>query len=286
MAALSARLPKPIQLTGGASRIMPDLPSLERSDASYRLSLAAFEKEELLDMLQESIVAYEGLAQVLAQAQASGDEAMVQLDAVAVAHVGTGRPRADPPAEDPPTKGTSNSAAIDRARAGNAMGVMERRLHDAQAELAAVKHELELERARRIQAEEKVESIKVAWSDSGRSSVGEPGALIEPSGSEAERPPSLRDLGGSSASVEQAQRDLERMQIDLRKELGQPRTPGQFVQNAVAGALAGTAQNAVKLLNNIMPRSPDRSSPALGISSSDTSFESPIMQSSNSTDES
>lgn len=203
-------------------------------------------RAEALELLSQSIVAYESLVHNLAMAQASGDAASSQLEAAA-----------DAAASSSQSAPAIESSALARARQGNAMthatNAMKAQLEEAQASAAEARQELEKERTLRKEAEAKFEQLKAALASS--QGIGSPTMSTEPL-----RPEMVRVESGSPPSLSHSpsvEEQLARMQIDLQQQLGQPKTAGQFVQSAVAGALAGTASNAVKLLNQMVPpRSP------------------------------
>lgn len=251
---------------------------LARSTAASKLQVPDNRaRMEALELLAQSTALFENLKGTLTSAQSSGDAA-----AAALSDEGTGSREVSltaPPviatnssasSTDSPSGGnrgslgSSSSAAIDRARSGNAENLTKLRmqLDEALALQMMLQRELEGERAHRLAAEAKMEAMRVAWETAQAAGTVStpPPSILPPSDSSS-------GLGEESSGSRSVELELEKMHLDAQKSIGQPKTPGQFVQSAVAGALAGTASNAVKLLNNIIPRSPGGHATAEGAAS-------------------
>ena len=152
------------------------------------------------------------------------------------------------------------------------IAALQTQLEAAQEVAKAAKHDLDAERQLRVAAEAKVVGMAPMRASSSDDSITRPESLppLEVSIDEqtdsartsdyfSPRSPSAAKSPSStrSPSVED---QLEQMHLDVKQQLGEPKTAGQFVQSAVAGALAGTAKNAVKLMNNMISRSPSQAS--------------------------
>ena len=213
----------------------------QRLERSQAVSQLGDDRMELIELLAQSMAQFEMLKANILQAQQTREEANAQLVALDAAVAPTPlfpTNNAGCSSSSP----SSSSSALHRARSVNAEN-----LHKLRAQLEDALSELASEKARRISAEEKLVALQ---QNSAAPASSIPPALALPSRS------SINVEGeGSTRSVEL---ELERMHLETQQSIGDPSTPGKFVQSAVAGALAGTASNAVKLLNTMVPRSPSR----------------------------
>jgi hypothetical protein len=241
---------------------------LQRSGAKSAFELDPARKEEALELLAQGMATYEALVQSLAFAQASGEAARAQLDVVSKSSSDAASSEDISGELQPPQAAHAPSSALERARAANTsqIAALRTQLEAAQEAAKAAKRDLEAERQLRAAAEAKAaDMVSTSTSNVGASSSTERGAKTpEPlpplEVGMDEQSESARNSDYFSPKSPSVEDQLEQMHLDVKQQLGEPKTAGQFVQSAVAGALAGTAKNAVKLMNNMISRSPSQTS--------------------------
>mmetsp|Transcript_4052 Transcript_4052/g.10511 ORF Transcript_4052/g.10511 Transcript_4052/m.10511 type:complete len:280 (-) Transcript_4052:3-842(-) len=207
------------------------------------------QKMEVLELIAKSAALNESLKGSLAAAAKAGEAvnaAFANTELAGTEPASTYvRGAASLPAAPPDLSGAaSSSSALARARHGNAETITKVRsqLEESLGAQETLQRDLENERARRVAADAKLEEMRAALESAG---------IPVP----ADLPPSPERSSSFSGDRLTVDVELERLHLDAVNSIGEPKTPSEFVQRGVAGMLAGTASNAVKLLNTLT-RSP------------------------------